>query len=55
MDKKVDYKSMYYHLAGQITGTIEALEAITEKLKITQLKTEDIFLESGDDSIEVDI
>ena len=34
-----DYKAMYYHLAGQMSIAIEALEglvAITEKLKKAQ-------------------
>ena len=44
-----DYKSMYYHLAGRVAGTIEALEAVTEKLKLAQQTTEEMFINSGDD------
>jgi hypothetical protein len=46
-----DYKAMYYHLAGRMATAIEALEAttgalvvITEKLKLAQQKTEDMFI-----------
>ena len=44
-----DYKAMYYHLAGRIAGTVEALEAIVENLKLAQLTTEDIFMNSTED------
>jgi len=47
-----DYKTMYYHLAGRIAGTVEALEAITDKLKLAQQTTEDMFInieEKSDD------
>ena len=51
-----DYKAMYYHLAGRMATAIEALEAttgalvtITEKLKLAQQATEDMFIESNDD------
>ena len=47
-----DYKSMYYHLAGRIAGTVEALEAITEKLKLSQQATEDMFINSGEEPEE---
>jgi hypothetical protein len=50
-----DYKSMYYHLAGRIAGTVEALEAITDKLKLAQQTTEDMFIgnaEKADDNSE---
>ena len=49
-----DYKAMYYHLAGQMSIAIEALEglvAITERLKKAQQTTEDIFLNSEDDDL----
>ena len=48
-----DYKAMYFHLAGQMSIAIEALEglvAITERLKIAQQTTEDMFIEADDDS-----
>ena len=52
-----DYKAMYYHLAGRMATAIDALEAttnalvdITEKLKLAQQTTEEMFLSSpGDD------
>jgi hypothetical protein len=47
-----DYKAMYYHLAGQMSIAIEALEglvAITEKLKKAQLATEEMFMVTATD------
>ena len=47
-----DYKAMYFHLAGQMSIAIEALEglvAITEKLKEAQQAAEDMFLDSTDE------
>ena len=47
-----DYKAMYYHLAGQMSIAIEALEglvAITERLKKAQQTTEEMFLNSEDE------
>ena len=51
-----DYKAMYYHLAGRMATTVEALEAttgalvtITEKLKRAQQVTEEIFLNGTTD------
>ncbi len=47
-----DYKAMYFHLAGQMSIAIEALEglvAITEKLKKAQQAAEDMFLDSTDE------
>ena len=46
-----DYKAMYYHLAGQMSIAIEALEglvAITERLKRAQEVAEDIFLNGNE-------
>ena len=50
-----DYKAMYYHLAGQMAIAIEVLDAttialatITEKLKLAQQTTEEMFLSSGE-------
>lgn len=52
-----DYKAMYYHLAGRMATAIDALEAttnalveITEKLKLAQQTTEEMFIESSDDN-----
>lgn len=53
-----DYKAMYYHLAGRMATAVDALEAttnalvdITEKLKLAQQTTEEMFLSSpGDDA-----
>ena len=53
-----DYKAMYFHQAGQTATVIEVmeatvralkavsceLEALTQKLKETQLKTEEMFI-----------
>ena len=42
-----DYKAMYYHLAGQMSIAVEALEglvAITERLKKAQQVTEEMFM-----------
>ena len=51
-----DYKAMYYHLAGRMATAIDALEAttnalveITEKLKLAQQTTEEMFISSLDD------
>lgn len=51
-----DYKAMYYYLAGRMATAIEALEAttgalvvITEKLKLAQQATEEMFTFSGED------
>lgn len=51
-----DYKAMYYHLAGRMATALEALEAttgalviITEKLKLAQQNTEDMFNSSNND------
>ncbi len=51
-----DYKAMYYHLAGRMATAIDALEAttnalvdITEKLKLAQQTTEEMFLSKPDD------
>ena len=52
-----DYKAMYYHLAGQMSIAIEALEglvAITERLKKAQQMTEDMFINSEDDDSGAD-
>ena len=46
-----DYKAMYFHLAGQMSIAIEALEglvAITEKLKLAQQTTEEMLIERDD-------
>ena len=54
-----DYKAMYYHLAGRMATAIDALEAttnalveITEKLKLAQQTTEEMFLSGPDDDAE---
>lgn len=47
-----DYKAMYYHLAGQMSIAIEALEglvAITERLKKAQQAAQALFINSEDD------
>lgn len=51
-----DYKAMYYHLAGRMATAVEALEAttnalvaITEKMKLAQQTTEEMFISSPDD------
>ncbi len=51
-----DYKAMYYHLAGRMATAIDALDAttkalndITEKLKLAQQTTEEMFIGSADD------
>ena len=56
-----DYKAMYYHLAGRMANAIDALEAttnalteITEKLKLAQQTTEEMFLSSSDEDGEAD-
>ncbi|MDR3311478.1 MAG: hypothetical protein LBS90_09085 [Oscillospiraceae bacterium] len=47
---------MYYHLSGRMATAIEVLEAttgalvdITEKLKLAQLATEDMFIDGDDE------
>ena len=54
-----DYKAMYYYLAGRMATAVEALEAttnalaaISEKLKLAQQTTEDMFSECEDDDSE---
>lgn len=55
----VDYKAMYYHLAGRMATAVEVLEAttnaladITEKLKLAQKTTEEMFLSGSEDEQE---
>ncbi len=52
-----DYKAMYYHLAGRMAtamdvlgATTNALVDITEKLKLAQQTTEELFIDNPDDS-----
>lgn len=52
-----DYKAMYYHLAGRMATAVEALEAttnalvaITEKMKLAQQTTEEMFISDPDDN-----
>jgi len=52
-----DYKAMYYHLSGRMATAVEALEAttgalveITEKLKLAQQATEEMFINGDDDA-----
>ena len=54
-----DYKAMYYHLAGRMATALDALEAttnalveITEKLKLAQRTTEEMFLSGSDDDAD---
>ena len=54
-----DYKAMYYHLAGRMATAIDALEAttnalseITEKLKLAQQTTEEMFISTPDDDAD---
>ncbi len=56
-----DYKAMYYHLAGRMATALDALEAttnalveITEKLKLAQQTTEEIFITSPDDDEDLE-
>ena len=51
-----DYKAMYCHLAGRMATAVEALEAttnalvaITEKMKLAQQTTEEMFISTPDD------
>ena len=44
----VDYKAMYYRLAGQMSIAVEGLSAITEKLKQAQQATEEMFINAED-------
>jgi len=55
-----DYKAMYYHLAGRMASAIDTLEAttnalvvITEKLKLAQQTTEDMFINREDDDDDI--
>ena len=49
-----DYKAMYYHLAGRMVDALEAttnaLVDITEKLKLAQQTTEEMFISDPDDN-----
>ena len=54
-----DYKAMYYHLAGRMATAFYALEAttkalveITEKLKLAQQTTEEMFVSASDDDAD---
>ena len=54
-----DYKAMYYHLAGRMATAVDALEAttkalveITEKLKLAQQTTEEMFVSASDDDAD---
>ncbi|MBP3538933.1 MAG: hypothetical protein J6J62_03710 [Oscillospiraceae bacterium] len=51
-----DYKAMYYHLAGRMATAMDVLDAttnalveITEKLKLAQQTTEEMFISGTDD------
>lgn len=51
-----DYRDMYYHLAGRMATAVEVLEAttnalsnITEKLKLAQQTTEEMFISGRED------
>ena len=51
-----DYKAMYYHLAGRMATAVGALEAttnalvaITEKMKLAQQTTGEMFISTPDD------
>lgn len=51
-----DYKAMYYHLAGRMATAVEALDAttgalvvITEKFKLAQQSTEEMFMSKVED------
>lgn len=50
-----DYKAMYYHLAGRMEITLDVLDAttkalveISDKLKLAQQTTEEMFLNQED-------
>lgn len=50
-----DYKAMYYHLAGRMAVAVDVLDAttkalvdITEKLKLAQQTTEEMFISDFD-------
>jgi len=59
-----DYKAMYYHLAGRMATAVEVLEAttnmlkstagemveLTEKLKLAQQATEEMFINCDEDT-----
>ncbi len=54
-----DYKAMYYHLAGRMATAVDALEAttkalveITEKLKLAQQTTEEMFVSASHDDAD---
>lgn len=54
-----DYKAMYYHLAGRMATAMDVLDAttkalveITEKLKLAQQTTEEMFISGTDDDEE---
>ena len=54
-----DYKAMYYHLAGRMATAVDALEAttkalveITEKLKLGQQTTVEMFISASDDDAD---
>lgn len=54
-----DYKAMYYHLAGRMATAIDALDAttnalvnITEKLRLAQQTTEEMFISGSDDDAD---
>ena len=54
-----DYKAMYYHLAGRMATALDALEAttnalvdITEKLKLAQQTTEEMFISCPDEDAD---
>ena len=56
-----DYKAMYYYLAGRMATAVDALEAttnaladITEKLKLAQQTTEEMFISGSDDDSDSD-
>ena len=44
-----DYKAMYFHLAGQMSIAVEALEGLSDALKKAQQFTEELFMRAAAD------
>jgi hypothetical protein len=64
-ENKIDYKAMYYHLAGRMAAAVEVLEATTavlesatdsfagiaEKMKEAQQNAEEIYISAEDTEV----
>lgn len=46
--KMPDYRTMYFKLAAKIADTIETLDKISQDLRVAQIETEEMYINSED-------